>query len=180
MYTKTGMVAPITDVWETGKISSYTPNIAAYLPQRGEIVYFDGNNDTQDSVLRSMRIREFFVFNAKLGSKIVFGKYFSLQPYAIVGFNVLQGKFGILNANYTIYSLMNGGEVKLLNNTSSSAKTKINIGLSTGAGIELLIYERLSIGAEYRHTFNQFKIFENSKTKLQTKHMIVKIGYYFL
>ena len=114
------MVAPITDVWETGKISSYTPNIAVYLPQRGEIVYFDSNNDTQDSVLQSMRMREFLVFNAKLGSKIVFGKYFSLQPYAIVG------------------------------------------------------------GAEYRHTFNQFKIFENSKTKLQTKHMIVKIGYYFL
>ena len=184
MYTRTGMIAPITDVWETGKISSYTPNIAAYLPQRGEIVYFDSNNDThndtQDSVLQSMRMREFFVFNAKLGSKIVFGKYFSLQPYAIVGFNVLQGKFGILNANYTIYSLMNGGEVKLLNNTSSSAKTKINIGLSTGAGIECLIYERLSIGAEYRHTFNQFKIFENSKTKVQTRHMTVKIGYYFL
>ena len=98
------------------------------------------------------------------GGKIVFNRYFAIQPYATVGFNVVQRKFSFLHGNYTTYNLPNGGVVKLLNDTSSTTKTKINIGLSTGAGIELLIYERLSIGADYRHTVNQFKIFENSKT----------------
>ena len=172
---------PDTDIWETLRLSSYKPDIAAYLPERGEIVYFTGSNDGMpDSVLSSIRVCEFLVFNVRFGGKIVFNRYFAIQPYATVGFNVVQRKFSFLHGNYTTYNLPNGGVVKLLNDTSSTTKTKINIGLSTGAGIELLIYERLSKGADYRHTVNQFKIFENSKTKVQTRHMTVKIGYYFL
>ena len=101
-----------------------------------------------------IKIHEWFIMNAKLGAKILFGKDFALAPYFTLGFNVMQMK-------------------------DSDDVSATKAGLSTGIGIEGLLSDKYSVAVEYRYTSNDMGAkFENLKAK--THNFMVKFGYHFL
>lgn len=94
--------------------------------------------------------KDFFRFNAKFGAKMNISQKFALQPYALLGMNVMKLKH--TSEGYTGYN-----------------KTKV--GLTTGAGIEAIINDIFIIGAEYRFGYGKF-----NEIKVQTHDIGISFG----
>ena len=52
--------------------------------------------------------------------------------------------------------------------------TQIDLGLSTGFGIEALIKDKFAIGIEYRKTSNKFKV-NNNDIKVKTDNAMINL-----
>ena len=99
-----------------------------------------------------IRLYERFVVHGKIGLKInVVKGWFAVSPYYIVGANVYQIK-------------------------SDLEKYK-DVDLSTGAGMEFLVKERVSLSFEYRRTRNYFGVLCE---KLETNNFATRLSVYFL
>lgn len=154
--------------------SEDTPNIDINVPTKTytneeidnaiseeEAAERNASNQNAYRLSKTITVQEYFVFNAKFGSRVIVNEMFSVQPYATIGFNILQAKIHISQGAEMTYS------------------TQIDIGLSTGFGIEALIKDKFAIGIEYRKTFNKFKV-NNNDIKVKTDNAMIKFGYYFL
>ena len=154
--------------------SEDTPNIDINVPTKTytneeidnaiseeEAAERNASNQNAYRLSKTITVQEYFVFNAKFGGRVIVNEKFSVQPYATIGFNILQAKIHISQGTQTTYD------------------TQIDLGLSTGFGIEALIKDKFAIGIEYRKTFNKFKV-SNNDIKVKTDNAMVKFGYYFL
>ena len=101
-----------------------------------------------------VKYREIFLTHLKLGVKAELTQGLDVLPYGIVGFNVSEIKT-------KVYDL---------------SKTKNQVNLSIGFGAELLLYDTLFIGAEYRYsTYN-----DNRVLKIDNHNLSFKAGFEFL
>ncbi len=101
--------------------------------------------------------REFMMFHFKIGVKIRLNRDFSLLPYYIIGFNVAQ----VVDNAY---------------NTPSVTEAS----LSTGLGVDLVIYDKYSVGFEWRHSrFGQTFAGVNYMSNV-ANNVSFKFGYHFL
>lgn len=101
--------------------------------------------------------REFMMFHFKLGVKIRLNRDFSLLPYYIVGFNVAQ----IVTNVYK---------------TPSS----IEASLSTGLGVDVIIYNNYSVGFEWRYSRFEKTIGGVHYISNVANNVSFKFGYHFL
>ena len=104
---------------------------------------------------------EYLRLNAKLGLKTDLTKDVAVETYGIVGMN------------------MAGFKVK--QDDFDTDTSKMNVGLTTGAGIDFVIVDRFVVGVEYRYGLNKFKNLgeDNLKFKMKTHSVLAKIGYQF-
>ena len=93
--------------------------------------------------------KDFFRFNAKFGAKMNISQKVALQPYALLGMNLMQFKASFEGV--------------------SDKETKV--GLTTGAGIEAIINDLFIIGAEYRFGYGKF-----TNVKVQTHDVGISFG----
>ena len=113
---------------------------------------------------------EFFRFNGKFGGKFIINNDFSVLPYATVGFNVVKASSHVIDCTSPEYC---------------PYWYKYLVGLTTGAGVDVLIKDRFSVGVEYRYVKVQ-KTFTSAPVDGPVKHVwenhniAVKFGYHFL
>ena len=111
--------------------------------------------------------------------KIMFNKYISIEPYAFIGINIAKIKNeaqyehneDLMNIEFIDDEIL--GRVAIIHPDSTESK-KI-IGLSTGAGINMLFFkERVIVGAEYKYLEN--KAYD---TKFMVDTFSLKFAYRF-
>ena len=120
--------------------SEDTPNIDINVPTKTytneeinnaiseeEAAERNASNQNAYRLSKTITVQEYFVFNAKFGGRVIVNEKFSVQPYATIGFNILQAKIHISQGTQTTYD------------------TQIDLGLSTGFGIEALIKDKFAL-----------------------------------
>ena len=95
------------------------------------------------------KLLDVFRFNAKFGAKMNIAKDIDVQPYALLGMNVMQ--------------------IKTSDDGVSDKETKA--GLTTGAGVEAIFNDMFVVGAEYRFGYNKFQ-----EAKVLTHSLGIKLG----
>ena len=102
---------------------------------------------------------EYLRFNAKLGLKTDLTKDIAVETYGIVGMNMAEFK----------------------SKQDGDGYDKMNIGLTTGTGINFIIVDKFILGVEYRYGLNKFNNIgeTNSAFKMKTHSVLAKIGYQF-
>lgn len=140
-YKASSFLNPFVGLEAQGRVPVYGSKLLDYegLHIGG---YIDENGVSYD-------FKDFFRFNAKFGTKMNISQKFALQPYALLGMNVMQFKTSADGV--------------------SDKKTKV--GLTTGAGIEAIINDLLIIGAEYRFGYGKF-----NEIKVQTHDIGISFG----
>ena len=103
---------------------------------------------------------EYFSASVNLGAKMKINKAISIAPYGLAGLTI--DKVEYKNKYYPVYPI---GDT--------------NVGFTTGGGVEVILFDRFSIGAEYRYGETKFKgYFDGAKIKKQEG--VIKFGVYFL
>ena len=111
--------------------------------------------------------------------KIMFNKYISIEPYAFIGINIVKIKNeaqynndeDTMNIEFIDDEIL--GHVAIIH--PDSTESKKTIGLSTGAGINMLFFkERVIVGAEYKYLEN--KAYD---TKFMVDTFSLKFAYRF-
>ena len=113
---------------------------------------------------------EFLRFNGKFGGKFIINNDFSVLPYATVGFNIVKTSSYVIDCTSPEYC---------------PYWYKYLVGLTTGAGVDVLIKDRFSIGVEYRYvkvqkTFTSTLVAGPEKHVWENHNISVKFGYHFL
>ena len=101
----------------------------------------------------SVKFIDFFAAHAKLGTQLILSKNIAIAPYYLAGFNVAQL-------------------------TDDDDLNERKIGLSTGAGIDTILFEKYSIGVEYK--YSMVKNIVHGDIKAQGHQIGFKFGYQFL
>lgn len=120
----------------------------------------------------SVEYNEFLRLSAKLGFKTNLNKKVAVETYGIIGGNMVQHKN---------FELLGTGRI------SNKEEKFTNFGLSTGVGVDFVIVDRFTIGAEYRRGFvkvdyerlNGSGYAYNCKFNMKTDSILAKIGYQF-
>ncbi len=114
------------------------PFLGIDLRGRIPLYGFKAIDGTFSNTTLRVKYLELLMLHGKFGAKFNLHKNVQLQPYALIG----------LSANYFNYDdtfqLFGGTE-------SDKSDGNIWIGLSTGAGIEIIINDMFIVGAEYRY-----------------------------
>ena len=84
-------------------------------------------------VFEGTKVLDVFRFNAKFGAKFNPSQSFSVQPYALLGMNIMQIK--------------------------SAGNNEIQPGATAGIGVEAIINNIVVFGIEYRYGYNKFNNF---------------------
>ena len=120
----------------------------------------------------SVEYNEFLRLSAKFGVKTNLNKKVAVETYGIIGGNMVQHKN---------FELLGTGRI------SYKGEKITNFGLSTGVGVDFVIVDRFTIGAEYRRGFvkvdyerlNSSGYSYDSKFNMKTDSILAKIGYQF-
>ena len=111
--------------------------------------------------------------------KIMFNKYISIEPYAFIGINIVKIENEAQHNNHEDTTNMEIIEDEILGHVAiiypTSTERKKTIGLSTGAGINMLFFkERVIVGAEYKYLENKAY-----NTKFMVDTFSLKFAYRF-
>ena len=111
--------------------------------------------------------------------KIMFNKYISIEPYAFIGINIVKIENESQHNNHEDTTNMEIIEDEILGHVAiiypTSTESKKTIGLSTGAGINMLFFkERVIVGAEYKYLENKAY-----NTKFMVDTFSLKFAYRF-
>ena len=113
---------------------------------------------------------EFFRFNGKFGAKFIVNQDLSVLPYATLGFTVVKTSERVIDC---------------VSPLDCPYYYKYLVGLTTGAGVDVLIKDRFSVGVEYRYVKVQKKLAPApvdpvTKQVWESHNISVKFGYHFL
>ena len=113
---------------------------------------------------------EFFRFNGKFGTKFIVNQDLSVSPYATLGFTVIKTSEHVIDCESPL---------------ECPYWYKYLVGLTTGAGIDVLVKDRFSVGVEYRYVKVQKKfaiapVDPVTKQVWKNHNIAVKFGYHFL
>ena len=111
--------------------------------------------------------------------KIMFNNYISIEPYAFIGINIVKIENEAQHNNHEDTTNMEIIEDEILGHVAiiypTSTESKKTIGLSTGAGINMLFFkERVIVGAEYKYLENKAY-----NTKFMVDTFSLKFAYRF-
>ena len=101
---------------------------------------------------------EYFSANINVGAKLKINKAVSIAPYGLAGLAADK-----ISAEYI---------------WSSFPFSEANIGFIAGSGIEIILFDRFSIGAEYRYGETKFNGFFDGM-KIKKQEGVIKFGVYF-
>ena len=114
-----------------------------------------------------IQFNEYFRLNAKLGSRINIGKNFAFEPYALGGINFTEMKYNRDLGSEHFYD------------------KSLKYGFTYGLGTDIVIYNRFTIGFEYRCGITRFDGVQQGQAiymndiKLKTHSFIFKTGIEF-
>ena len=133
-------------------------NVEGRIPLKSKLyscrVYDDDDNVGEETI----KFKDFFAMHAKLGAKMNLSKNIDVAPYYLIGFNIAK--------------LISSDSV---NSEENFSKTKA--GLSTGIGVDTILFNRYLVGVEYKYSMIN-KIANDVKAE---GHQIgIKFGAQFL
>ena len=135
------------------------------LPVLGKNVFKNKNNNFNFNF--NTQFNEYFRLNAKLGSRINIGKNFAFEPYALGGINFTEMKYNRDLGSEHFYD------------------KSLKYGFTYGLGTDIVIYNRFTIGFEYRCGITRFDGVQQGQAiymndiKLKTHSFIFKTGIEF-
>ena len=113
------------------------------------------SGEVVDTTEYKMGYQEYMSMALNLGAKLKINNNLAVAPYGLVGFSIDKSQVSSPEENF--YTA--------------------DVGFVTGAGVEMILFDRFSIGAEYR--YGQTK-FSGSTVKVRKNEGLIKFGVFFL
>ena len=130
-------------------------NVEGRVPLKADLyTYYDYNNLGYVTDTPTLNFEDFLSIHAKLGAKMNLAKNIDVAPYYLIGFNVAK--------------LVDNGE---------DGVDKTKAGLSTGVGVDTILFNRYLVGVEYKYSMVK-KITED--TNAEGHQIGIKLGVQFL
>lgn len=139
-------------------------NIEGRIPLKTEIFYY---NSGDGFFVNKYKFTDFLSVYARLGAKLKASKYVDVAPYYLLGFDVFKSEERYNDIALDTYPVENISDKK--------------VGLSTGVGVDTILFNRYILGFEYKYSMTKVAMdHRDTKIKAESHQIGFKFGVQFL